>query len=69
MDVLPTAEKLALLQQRRESIKALVEETPPIQSIDNAHDLIFLHKARHLETELAWLDEVIATVVGATNEH
>jgi len=69
MDVLSADEKLALLQQRRESINALLEESPPIHTIDNPHDLIFLHKALHLETELAWLDEVIANVAGATNEH
>ena len=69
MDVLPTDEKLALLQQRRERIKALVEESPPVHTIDNAHDLIFLHKARHLETELAWLDEVIASVVDVEGQH
>ncbi|MCP4165558.1 MAG: PadR family transcriptional regulator [Chloroflexi bacterium] len=62
MNALPEDERMALLHRRREIVKSLQHAMHPLPAISNPHDLVQLHQIRHLETELAWLDEVIASV-------
>ena len=59
MDSLPPVESVTLLGQRR----AVIEKKLAALRVDASHhgsfSLVLDHQARHLQTELAWLDEVI----------
>ena len=59
LDMLPAKEVIHLLQSRREAIEKLPQ---PAEAYDGHHGslgLVVEHAARHLTTELEWLDEVI----------
>lgn len=61
LDVVPPDEAVSLLQQRREIIKNLLQTTRTFgEHHGGSFRLIIEHQVRHLSTELAWLDEVIA---------
>jgi len=62
LDTLAPEEAIPLLKERR----AVIESTLSRLSIDEAHQggfqLVIENQARHLEAELAWMDEVIAHI-------
>jgi DNA-binding PadR family transcriptional regulator len=60
LDALPSAEAVGLLQERRASVRDLLQMTQGHAVHGTGSSLLLLHQTRHLETELAWLDEVIA---------
>ena len=66
VDALAPAEALALLRQRRAVIvEALTETAVAPQHQGSLHWLI-QHRLFHLETELRWLDQVIAQLQEST---
>ena len=60
LDLLPTEEALELLMERREKVEGVLQMARDHNVHPGSSELIFLHQMRHLETELEWLDEVIA---------
>lgn len=60
LEVLPPEEGLALLQQRRGIIEALLEETRTIPRHRGSLQLTIEHQVHHLQSELEWLDAVMA---------
>lgn len=66
LDEIPPQEAAELLQKRRAS----VENALRIAHAHEAHHgesaaLMLSHQVRHLETELSWLDQVIAQLAGS----
>ncbi len=62
LDTLPPDEAKTLLMQRR---AVLADEVVTAQAIPNhpgSSQLVIEHRLRHLQTELAWLDEVIERI-------
>ena len=64
LDMLSSDEALPLLQQRRQKIEALLDDTHKLGTHPGSHQLIIDHQIHHLKSELAWLDHVIAQVKG-----
>ena len=60
LDTLDAAEGRALLDARRRQIAARLDEVKTVPPHAGTIQLMIAHQARHLEAELAWLDEVIA---------
>jgi DNA-binding PadR family transcriptional regulator len=60
LEELPLDEGLALLQQRRGIIEALLEETRAIPQHRGSLQLTIEHQVHHLQSELEWLDAVMA---------
>ena len=59
IDALPSGEAVGLLRQRRLTIEAAIESLRVAPPHAGGVQLVLDHQLRHLETELAWLDEVI----------
>lgn len=63
MDSLPQEEALPLLQLRRK----IIQEARDGLGIDEDHQggfgMLITHQMRHLDTELAWLDEIIERIL------
>lgn len=60
--MLPTNELLPLLEERREKVLTLFEKLDKSQQHQEDYQLMFEHQRRHLETELAWTEEMIAGI-------
>ena len=60
MDALPGEELNSLLLQRRENLEAQLAIVEAIPEHPGNFQLMIEHQSRHLQAELAWLDEVIA---------
>lgn len=59
LDVLPPQEACELLQVRRMALADELEGVRAIPVHAGSSQLVIEHRARHLQTELDWLDEVI----------
>lgn len=59
LDMLPPAQALPLLAQRREKIEHLLQASQDLGSHPGSQQLIIDHQLHHLKSELAWLDSVI----------
>jgi hypothetical protein len=59
LDYLPDAEVLPLLEQRREKIVALLEETQALSPHLGSLHLFIDHERHHLQSEITWLESVI----------
>lgn len=60
LHVLPPAEALELLQRRRESVAAALDERLQDDSHHGSLDTLVSRRRHHLRAEAAWLEEVIA---------
>jgi DNA-binding PadR family transcriptional regulator len=60
LDAVPAEEALLLLRQRRRIVKGLLEATRTQNVRLQSSLLMLVHQARHLATELDWLDRVLA---------
>jgi DNA-binding PadR family transcriptional regulator len=60
VDTLPAAEALALLRRRRAMLAADLAAARDVPPHQGALQLIIEHRVVHLESELGWLDGVIA---------
>ena len=60
LDTLPAAEAGTLLEQRRAGVASMLKEVCEHEESGHGHGWLLMHQVRHLETELAWLAEVIA---------
>lgn len=60
LDALPLAEALPLLERRRSVIAGLRAELAALAPHPGSMQLVVDHQQRHLETELDWIDEVMA---------
>jgi len=68
LDMLPADESLPLLEQRRQKLTHLLEETQNLGTHPGSGQLIIDHQIHHLQSELAWLDHVINYAKG-TQDH
>lgn len=57
--ILP-AEASELLRARRASVEKVMQQVESHEAHGESSSILLLHQARHLATELEWLDEVIA---------
>ena len=62
MDTLPTAEVRSLLLERRATIKQHLDSITDDETHHGGMWHVISHQVRHLETELAWLDEIIGDI-------
>jgi DNA-binding PadR family transcriptional regulator len=60
LDAIPAEEALDLLEKRRRSLAAAFEAARAAPAHQGSFRLVIEHRIRHLQAELAWLDEVIA---------
>lgn len=67
-DALPPAEALALLEARRAAMTAALAEARAAPPHAGALSWIVQHRAYYLESELRWLDEVIAGLVRSSSD-
>ena len=65
LDALPAEEAVALLQGRRAIIEDLAKGIHTDDQHEGGFQLVLLHYKRHLAAELAWVDEVIASLIAA----
>lgn len=59
LDALPTDEGRALLEQRRTALLAHLTELEAVPVHHGSLQFMIEHQTRHLQIELAWLDEVL----------
>lgn len=69
LDAISPGEASALLRQRKASVAGLLQEARCHPVHEHASALLLLHQARHLATELEWLDEVIAELESGSQAH
>jgi DNA-binding PadR family transcriptional regulator len=62
LDWLAPSEALPLLEQQKSQLSARLDEIRAIPHHAGSLGMIFSHQIQHLQAELAWLDEVIATL-------
>ncbi len=62
MDALPGEELSSLLSQRRDDLEQRIAAVEAVPEHSENFQLMIEHQARHLRTELQWLDEVIARI-------
>jgi DNA-binding PadR family transcriptional regulator len=62
VDQLPPGEAAGLLRQRRAVIRELLRDVAPAGGHSGTLGLLVENGARHLEAELAWLDELIESL-------
>ena len=60
LDLLPAEEVQELLLERRKKVASVLRMTRDHDMHQGSSELILLHQTRHLETEMEWLDQVIA---------
>ncbi len=60
IDVLPPEEGRSLLDQRRAVLAEVLAQARTIPEHGGSMQLVIRHRVHHLESELAWLDSVIA---------
>ena len=59
LDALPAGEAAALLNERRLLVETLLETIQRDEHHQGGFQLLLSHHIRHLQTELAWLNDVI----------
>ncbi|GAB4581160.1 MAG: PadR family transcriptional regulator [Anaerolineales bacterium] len=64
LDVVPSGEARQLLEQRRVGLVAHLAELQAVPVHQGSLQLMIEHQLHHLQTELAWLDEVLARLEG-----
>lgn len=64
LDIVPREEARGLLGQRRAGLVAHLEELRAVPMHQGSLQLMIEHQTRHLQMELAWLDEVLARLQG-----
>jgi DNA-binding PadR family transcriptional regulator len=64
LDAVPGGEARPLLAQRRAGLVAHLAELEAVPVHQGSLQLMIEHQTRHLQTELAWLDEVLARLEG-----
>ena len=62
LDNLPGGEALALLQKRCAALKSALQAAQAVPVHRGSLQWVIQHQVRHLTTELAWLDEIIASL-------
>lgn len=67
LDVLPAAEAIPLLEQRRTVVNALLQEVESYPPHPGSVQLMIDHQRRHYAAEVAWLDDVINQVKVSIN--
>lgn len=60
LDELPATEAISLLEQRRSQLVAVLEEAQATPSHQGSLQFVVEHQRFHLESELDWLDTVLA---------
>jgi len=60
LDALPPGEALPLLERRRAIIAGLLADVASLAPHPGSMQLVVEHQQRHLESELRWMDDVIA---------
>jgi DNA-binding PadR family transcriptional regulator len=60
LDAIPPEEAIELLQKRRTRVEGVLEITRAHHVHEQSSQWILLHQACHLNTELEWIDKVIA---------
>ena len=68
LDALNAGEARDLLQQRREIIAAKLAESRATPPHSGSMQFVIDHATRHLEAELAWLDDVLANLATDNEE-
>ncbi len=62
LDLIPAQEALSLLQKRRSIIESLQQSIDAHGHGHGGYSLMIEHQARHLATELEWVDEIISRI-------
>lgn len=62
LDMLPPELSLPRLEQRRQKLVALLQETLDLGTHPGSQQFVIGHQIHHLKSELTWLDGVIKTV-------
>ncbi len=60
LDAIPAEEALDLLEERRRSLAEVLEAARTAPAHQGSFRLVVEHRIRHLQSELDWLEEVIA---------
>ena len=66
---IPPQEAVELLGQRRSSVEEALQNMQAHDMDETSFAPMLLHQTRHLETELLWLDEVIAQLEARSQKH
>lgn len=59
LDALPTEEAVGLLKERREAVSLALHSAQSAPHHPGSLGLVLEHQARHLQAEIAWLDQVL----------
>ena len=62
LDTLPADEAKLLLNKRKEAIISALAQTETVPQHHGSSQLVISHLIHHLQSELKWLDEVIAQI-------
>jgi hypothetical protein len=68
LDVLPAAEAIPLLEQRRTVVNELLQEVESYPPHPGSVQFMIDHQRRHYAAEVAWLDDVINQVKSSMND-
>ena len=66
LDTLPADEAIGLLKERRGAVSLALQSAQAVPHHPGSLGLVLEHQARHLQTEIAWLDQVLADLDQAT---